>query len=202
MEAVCRKRGLGQLLSGAEPNTSHQTASVSTSGSVSTSLGSPALNQLGSPGLQPAKQQKQHHLGEQQQVAAQSFPVLEYHMQQQGEAGPGLSLDAQQPGPMGQQDSSNSAVSSIHLPACTQNARALAVPAPARTWLNDALAAQPCNSIHRALHPDARLASTSALTLSVPNCRKGSPCMPTAPAVFPPSLPLYVSVPHFLQVLS
>jgi hypothetical protein len=58
---------------------------VSTSGSVSTSLGSPALNQLGSPGLQPAKQQKQHHVqGEQQQAAGQSFPVLEYHMQQQG----------------------------------------------------------------------------------------------------------------------
>lgn len=81
-----RKRGIG-LLSTEEPAQhtpqQYQTASVSTSGSVSTSLGSPALNQLGSPGLQPAKQQKQHQ-GEQQQAAGQSFPVLEYHMQQQG----------------------------------------------------------------------------------------------------------------------
>lgn len=108
MEAICRKRGLTE--EPATANTPHQTASVSTSGSVSTSLGSPALNQLGSPGLQPAKQQKLHHvhLREQQQVAAQSFPVLQYHMQQQGEAAPAPTLDAKAAGPPGQQHSSNS----------------------------------------------------------------------------------------------
>lgn len=116
MEAVCRKRGLGQLSE--EPaNTPHQTASVSTSGSVSTSLGSPALNQLGSPGVQPAKQQKHHHvhLREQQQAPGQSFPVLEYHMQQQGEAAPAPTLDASKAAGGGRgtaEHSSNSAISS------------------------------------------------------------------------------------------